>query len=62
VAERCHGEAARAGLALVYAQRRRRGEADAIWADIRAKYRTASPIWRRSERKWYALAKVSGVT
>jgi hypothetical protein len=62
VAERCHGEAARAGLALVYEQRGRRGEADAIWADIRAKYRTASPIWRRSERKWYALAKVSGVT
>jgi hypothetical protein len=57
VRDRCLGEAARAGLALVYERTGRPGEADAIWADIRAKYRTASPAWRRSERKWFALAK-----
>ena len=57
VADRCLGEAARAGLAHIYERTGRRGEADAIWADIRAKYRTASPAWRRSEHAWYALAK-----
>ena len=57
VVDRCFGEAARVGLALVYEQTGRRAEAAAIWADIRAKYRTTTPAWRRSERKWYRLAK-----
>ena len=57
VMDRYVGEAARAGLAMVYEQTGRRAEADAAWADIRAKYRTTSPAWRRSERKWYRLAK-----
>jgi hypothetical protein len=57
VRDRCIGEAARAGLALAFEQAGRRGEAAAIWADIRAKYRATSPAWRRSERRWYKLAK-----
>jgi hypothetical protein len=57
VRDRYFGEAVRAGLALVYERTGRQGEADAIWADIRAKYRTTSPAWRRSERPWYTLAK-----
>ena len=57
VRDRFFGEAVRAGLAQVYEQTGRQGEADGIWADIRAKYRTTSPAWRRSERKWFTLAK-----
>lgn len=56
VMDRTLGEAARAGLAMVYEQTGRRAKAAAVWADIRAKYRTTSPAWRRSERRWYKLA------
>jgi hypothetical protein len=57
VMDRCLGEAARAGLAQVYEQTGRPEKAAAAWDAIRAKYRTTSPAWRRSERAWYALAK-----
>jgi len=50
------GEAPRAGLALVYENTRRKPEALALWKDIRAKFRKANPVWRRTERKWYKLA------
>lgn len=50
------GEAPRAGLAQVYEATGRRLEAVALWKDIRAKFRKANPVWRRTERKWYKLA------
>jgi hypothetical protein len=57
VLDRCVGEAARAGLACTYEQTGRAAEAAAIWAEIRAKFRSTGPAWRRSERRWYDLAK-----
>lgn len=57
VMDRYVGEAARAGLAAVYEQTGRAEQAAAAWKAIRAKYRAAGPAWRRSERKWYKMAK-----
>lgn len=57
VRDRYVGEAVRAGLARVYEGTGRGAEAAALWAEIRAKYRSTSPAWRRSERRWYEMAK-----
>lgn len=57
VMDRCVGEAARAGMAVVYERTGRAGQAAAAWNAIRAKYRSAGPAWRRSERRWYRIAK-----
>lgn len=51
------GEAARVGLALVFEKTGRNEEAVALWKDILKKFRKANPAWRRTERKWYKLAK-----
>jgi len=56
VVNRHVGEAARAGVAQVYERTGRSEEAKAIWKSIRAKYRTTSRAWRRSEKKWYVMA------
>jgi hypothetical protein len=60
VMDRYIGEAARAGLAEVCERTGRGEEAAALWGEIRARYRTAGPGWRRTERKWYRLAKARG--
>ncbi len=56
VMDRYVGEAVRAGLANVYEHTGRPDQGAAIWMAIRAKYRSTTPSWRRSERKWYKMA------
>ena len=51
------GEAPRAGLASLLERTSRKEEAAQMWREIVAHYRRAGPAWRRSERRWYKLAK-----
>lgn len=57
VAERFIGEAPRMGLSAIRERTGRHEEAIALWKEVLKKFRKASPAWRRTERKWYKLAK-----
>ena len=57
VVDRYIGEAPRAGLAIVYERTGRNEPAVAIWKEILKKFRRAGPAWRRTELRWYKLAK-----
>lgn len=57
VVDRYIGEAPRAGLAIVYERTGRLEQAVAIWKEILKKFRRAGPAWRRTELRWYKLAK-----
>lgn len=57
VVDRYIGEAPRAGLATVYERTGRAEQAAAIWKEILKKFRRAGPAWRRTELRWYKLAK-----
>lgn len=54
--DRYSGDAPRAGLAQVYEKTGRIDQARATWTDVRARFRRASPAWRRTERRWYRMA------
>jgi hypothetical protein len=57
VLDRYIGEAPRAGLAIVYERIGRAAAAVTIWKEILKKFRRAGPAWRRTELRWYKLAK-----
>lgn len=51
------GEEPRFCLAVVLAASNRKAEAVALWKEIATRYRKASPLWRKSEKRWYRLTK-----
>lgn len=52
------GEEPRFHLADVFAATGRRPEAVESWHAILKRFRKGTPAWRRSERRWYRLAKL----
>ena len=51
------GESARGYFAEFLVKANRVAEARELWADVLRKYRKATKIWRKSEKKWFLAAK-----
>jgi hypothetical protein len=51
------GEEPRYCLAVLLDSTGRKDEAVALWKEITARFRKASPIWRSAEKRWYRLSK-----